>query len=243
MCTLVHVSPNRTGLTWAAHPLVQVSSRASQHVRDALSIDGCAFFSLSAIECEPAGEEAAPSKPKYRVCVDGRTLFREDPSLPIDDEATFALLGSSEPAVNDVHSPVLATFSTTDHADVCRFLNTTGAGGKTYSGTNVPSWFRSPLPADTNSVLLLPIFSIDHTPIALLVAVSTDVTHEFSSGHRAYLDQIGAIVTSSFLRQRLIQSDTAKSIFVSNISHELRSQSSDRPFFWLSLPFCTVLVS
>ena len=200
---------------------LQVSGRAAQHVRDALSIDGCAIFDLSAFERDPTASEG--SKPTYRLRVDGRTLFPDDSPSLADTEAEFPLLGRSGAAADDRLAPVLDSFSTNDHVDVGSFLSTTGAGGKAFNAATLPSWFRSSLPIDTAAVLLLPIFSIDHMPIGLLVAVSRDITFEFSPGHRAYLDQVGAILIASFVRRRLIQSDTAKSIFVSNISHELRT--------------------
>ena len=160
--------------------------------------------------------------PVYRIRTDGRNLFEEDPSV-VEQEATFPLLGSSATVTGEHQEPFLTAFATKEHVAVGWFLSTVGAGGKTYDRTTTPSWFRSRLPDDATSILLLPVFSIDLTPIALIAVMVRDETYEFSSGHRAYLDQVGAIFQSSFLRRRLVQSDTAKSIFVSNISHELRT--------------------
>jgi hypothetical protein len=206
----------------------QVSARAAHHVRDALSIDACAIYSLDGFEHDSAAASAHDPTPTYRIKVNGQNLFAEQSSPPTEDVVHFTLLGSSQSPVNAETVPSLAAFSTTDHTSVGWFLSTTTAGGKVCDLDSLPGWFSTPLPGDTKSVILVPIFSIDHTPIALLVAISRDETHEFSPGHRAYLDQVGQIFMSFFLRRALIQSDTAKSIFVSNISHELRSTSSFR---------------
>lgn len=220
-------SPSRPLLSLSIRPDLQVSSRAAQHVREALSIDACAIFSLDAFEYDPTAAAALDPTPTYRRKVDGRNLFADESSPATGDRAVFELLGSSQSPVGTLATRSLESFSTSDVDAVGWFLSATKAGGKVHTLASLPSWFTPSLPADTSSVILVPIFSIDHTPIALLVALSRDETHEFSPGHRAYLDQVGQIFMSSYLRRALIQSDTAKSIFVSNISHELRSTFHD----------------
>lgn len=186
------------------------------HVHDALGIDACAIYDLSNFEYapEPSGTE------QYRLILDGGSLFSsDDTSQTPAQQALLALLGSSEE--NQESVPILSTFSTQDSLAVSRFLAT---GGQTFDASSIPSWFATPLPPGVTSIHLLPISSIDKSPIALIAAISKDERFEFTLGHQAYLAAVGQILTSSFLRRQLLQSDRAKQVFVGNISHELRSE-------------------
>ncbi|KAG1762152.1 hypothetical protein EDD22DRAFT_893082, partial [Suillus occidentalis] len=73
--------------------------------------------------------------------------------------------------------------------------------------------------------LTVPVFNIDKRLFALICAYNaTDSSRRFLEGHElSYLRAIGVIILSAVLKRRMILADQAKSLFISNISHGLRT--------------------
>ncbi|GAO51604.1 hypothetical protein G7K_5700-t1 [Saitoella complicata NRRL Y-17804] len=79
------------------------------------------------------------------------------------------------------------------------------------------------LSVDSTSAIVVPIYDHLSAPYALLVASLSSPKRHFLEMEVEYLSALGSACTAELLKRQIAAADHAKTVFISNISHELRS--------------------
>ncbi|BFZ59241.1 hypothetical protein YB2330_000247 [Saitoella coloradoensis] len=99
-----------------------------------------------------------------------------------------------------------------------------GAYGKFYQRDDgFPPEVLEFVPSTTYSVLLKPLYDHDRKPFCLVVGYTVANSRRLTVNDAYSFDIFGLVVLNEFLRRSAVEADQAKGLFISNISHELRS--------------------
>lgn len=94
------------------------------------------------------------------------------------------------------------------------------AGAKS-AGLDTP--LASILPPQTSAMLAVPLFDHDGDPSLFLITGSYARHFEYEPSDERFLRNIGGVVLTGLLQEKILQADQAKLRFVGHVSHELRT--------------------
>lgn len=85
-----------------------------------------------------------------------------------------------------------------------------------------PSGMEAFLPVSTTSHIVAPFFTGDQ-PLFLIVVGKSVTGRRFGTSESNFVRSIGVVLLAKMLQSRVVKADMAKTVFLSSISHELRT--------------------
>ncbi len=124
-------------------------------------------------------------------------------------------------SLSDAYPPVFSIEAITS-SFVSELLATTPRGA-IFHQNSMPDALRIFCPQGAESVIVMPVYDSHFKAFTMICCISLDSARRFNQFDKNYVEAFGSSIMSEILRRALARADEAKSIFISSISHELRS--------------------